>query len=119
MRTKFTQIKSSLIQVGWPESIIDLVLHEVHAPHESLDKLKNYIRMMKKQGKGNDEISNLADYINDFLYKLRDIFSMVKTVSGETSSLSSTVTDELTGSTKSLSAITDNIKYKKIIITVL
>jgi PGF-pre-PGF domain-containing protein len=41
-------IKAALLKAGWQEYVVDLVLHDVHVPHDDMSKLKAYITAMKK-----------------------------------------------------------------------
>ncbi|RPJ03802.1 MAG: hypothetical protein EHM28_14610, partial [Spirochaetaceae bacterium] len=62
---------------------------------------------------GKDEIAGFAEYIRLSVHNLKDIFSKIKIHSNRTSALSSSVTSELSNSSKSLDHITDNIKSIK------
>jgi len=53
---EFQSIKQSLLKAGWSESVVDLVMHDVHIPNENMHKIKVYIENMRKNGKNDDEI---------------------------------------------------------------
>ena len=44
------EIRETLINVGWQKSLIDLILHDVHVPHEDMDKIVAYIHFAIKNG---------------------------------------------------------------------
>ncbi|MBN2368718.1 PGF-pre-PGF domain-containing protein [Candidatus Woesearchaeota archaeon] len=53
---ELASIKDSLLKSGWSESIVDIVMHDVHIPNQELTKISAYITNMQKLGKGIDEI---------------------------------------------------------------
>ncbi|MFH0875954.1 MAG: PGF-pre-PGF domain-containing protein [archaeon] len=78
---EFNAIRNNLINAGWSHSIVDLVLHDVHLPHENMEKLVKYIEYCaKKDTPKNEIIDNLKrvgwqpEVINDaFKYnKIRE-----------------------------------------------
>ncbi len=53
---EFKHIKSTLLKVGWPEYIIDLVLHDVHIPKEDRKQLISYINKARILNKKDEDI---------------------------------------------------------------
>ncbi len=53
---EFSSIKTTLLKVGWPESVIDLVLHDVHLPAQDMSNLLTYINYMRINNKSEQEI---------------------------------------------------------------
>jgi len=53
---EYDHIRNTLVKTGWTESVIDLVLHDVHVPKEDMDSLLKYIKALRLKSKTNDDI---------------------------------------------------------------
>lgn len=52
----FSKIREVLINAGWDEAIVDLVIHEVDIPTQEMDKITAYISTMRSKGTSDDII---------------------------------------------------------------
>ena len=52
-------VKKSLISRGWPEHVLDLIMHEVHIPHNKLESLKKYIKNQLAKGRSKKQIKQI------------------------------------------------------------
>ncbi|MBN2421701.1 PGF-pre-PGF domain-containing protein [Candidatus Woesearchaeota archaeon] len=53
---KFEQIKNVLVKAGWKPMLVDLILHDVHLPHDKTEKLVRYIDYTLKKGLSKPQI---------------------------------------------------------------
>jgi len=51
------KIRESLVAAGWEHRIVDLVLHDVHLPHQDLEKIIKYIKHCQEHGQTKSEIT--------------------------------------------------------------
>ncbi|MBU0757598.1 MAG: PGF-pre-PGF domain-containing protein [Nanoarchaeota archaeon] len=75
---EFEKIKDTLVNAGWKESLVELVLHDVHMPHDEIEKLEFYISYATNKGIKPEEIKeNLLgvgwqhDIVDELIKKIK------------------------------------------------